>query len=146
MNGLEVQETKAQKNATRFGYMVAFFVTLCGCLCLIALWAVFNGTSLEILQTSWHLKNVGSLTTGTIVDFEEVPGNRPNSSSTYRIIVGFEVDGETYTVKSYSSYPLSQYNREETVQVIYDPSDPAVAQVDIFSERWFFPILDAILF
>jgi hypothetical protein len=58
---------------------------------------------------------------------EEVPGVKPNSIASYRLLVEFDVDGNTYTVKSHSSYHVPDYNLGDPVQVIYDPDDPETA-------------------
>lgn len=146
MDNIQLQTTKGQVWATRFGYLVAFFATLCCCLSMIPIWALFSHDSLDILQTSWYLRSNGELTTGTITDLEEVPSVKPNSSASYRLIVEFDVDGKTYTVKSYSPYRVPDYNLGDNVQVIYDPNNPETAQVDIFSERWLYPLLKSLPF
>jgi hypothetical protein len=146
MDNIQLQATKGQVWATRFGYLVAFFAVLCCLVSMIPIWALFSHNSMAILQTSWYLRSKGELTTGTITDLEEVPGVKPYSGASYRLIVEFNVDGKTYTVKSYSPYHGEDYNRGDPVQVIYDPNNPETAQVDIFSERWFFPLLNSLPF
>ena len=143
---MQAQAAKGQVWGTRFGYLVAFFALLCCCLSMIPVWALFSHDSLDVLQTSWHLRSNGKLTTGTITDLEEIPGGKPGYMATYKLIVEFEVDGNTYTVKSYSSYRVPDYNLGDPVQVIYDPKDPEIAQVDIFSERWLDPLLKSLPF
>lgn len=145
MDNIQLQATKGQVWATRFGYLVAFFATLCCCLSMIPIWVLFSHDSLEILRTSWYLRSNGELTTGTITDLEEV-AHKQNSSASYRLIVEFDVDGKIYTVKSYSPYYVPDYNLGDSVQVIYDPNDPETAQVDIFNERWLFPLLKSLPF
>ena len=146
MDNIQIQAAKGQVWATRFGYLVAFFALLCCCLSLIPVWALFSHDSLEILQTSWHLRSVGKLTTGTITDLEAFTDDSPNFPvRTYKLIVEFDVDGKTYTVKSYSTYYVpGDYNLGDPIQVIYDPNDPEIAQVDIFSERWLDPLLKSL--
>jgi hypothetical protein len=142
MNRVKVPGEREQAAATRFGYLVAVVASLCIFSCLAGVWFLFARDSLEILQTSWHLRSNGVLTTGTIIDLEEVPGVRPDSSATYRLIVAYEVDGTTYAVKSLKPYPVPEYNRGDSIQVIYDPDNPEISQVDIFYERWIFPFFE----
>jgi hypothetical protein len=113
---------------------------------MIPIWVLFSHDSLGTLQTSWYLRSNGELTTGKITDLEEVPGVKPNSIASYRLIVEFDAGGITYTVKSHSSYHVPDYNLGDPVQVIYDPNDPETAQVDIFSERWLDPLLKSLPF
>lgn len=92
------------------------------------------------------MQSNGEKTSGTITDFETFSGATPTSSSTQMLIVEFTVNGETYTVKSYSTYPIGRFALGDSIEVLYDPDDPATAQIDLFMEHWFTPILSTLPF
>jgi hypothetical protein len=147
MNNPAIPQDAAQKRAGRIGTCVAIVVTALACLCLLAVWGLFVSNDLGILKTSWHLQNNGEVTSGTIVDYEMHDGVKPGDAPTRNLIVEYTVDGETYTVKTYSAYAASsEQERGDSIDVIYDPADPATAQVDIFSERWFMPFISILPF
>ncbi len=126
-----------QAPARRIGYLIAFIVILCGCLSLGTLWLVFNKDSAEILQTSWHLQSNGERAEGAVADVEQFSGVSPTSSSSFKLLVEYEVDGETYTIQSNTFYPTRSSSWVgEPMPVIYDPEDPRTAQIDTFTERW----------
>ena len=147
MNNLAGSPKDGQAPARRFGGFVAFFVILCGCLCLIALWLLYSSNNLKTLKTSWYLQTHGEVTRGIIAHMEEESGTKPGSGPVYRLVVEYDVDGKTYTVRSYYAYGnLAAYEVGDSIDVIYDPDDPGNAQVDIFNERWLDPILSTLPF
>ncbi len=143
MDNVQMQAVRSQAWATRFGYLVAIVATLGCCLCMVSVWAIFSRDSLQTLQTSWYLRSNGEITSGTIVDLEEHSPGDHDTAAMYILVVEYEVGGKKYTVRSRDAYYVPDYNKGDIVQVIYDPNDPETAQVDIFYERWFEPILDA---
>jgi hypothetical protein len=56
--------------------------------------------------------------------------------------VEYTVDGQTYTVRNQKF--VNGYDVGDPIDVIYDPANPTISQVDIFSERWFDPIMELI--
>ena len=76
---------------------------------------------------------------GTVVDL--IP-KRSDNSTTYAPVVSFKTKkGEeiTYT-SSVSSNPPS-YNEGETVEILYDPSDPKDASINGFASLWLGPLI-----
>jgi len=143
MNNFAVPANDGQAPARRIGALIAVVVTLCGCVCMIGLWALFAREGIEVVKNSIYLESNGVITTGTIIDLEEHSGVRPTDSPTYTLVVEFDVDGKTYTIKSYMAYPVSSTNGVgDPVQVRYDPANPETAQIDTFEERWLYPVTD----
>jgi hypothetical protein len=133
-----------QAPARRFGALVAGVVVLCACACAAAVWAALARDGLAVLQTSLRLGS-GETTTGTVVQVEEFEGVRPSSGASYKLIVEYEVDGDTYTLKSHAYYPARDSGwLGEAMPVVYDPAEPAVAQIDTFNERWLTPFTSVI--
>lgn len=147
MNNVSVPAKDGQAPARRFGGCVAIVVILVGCLCMAGLWFLLAGDSVEILQTSWYLQLNGETATGVIADLEKESSGRPGDNVVYRLVVEYQVDGTTYTVKSYAAYgALATYEVGDSIDVIYNPNDPEIAQVDIFMERWLTPFLSSLPF
>ena len=142
MTDNEIPDYAAQAPARRFGAVVGIIATLIGCACLFGIWAFFGRESIKTLQTSVQLQSEGVRITGAVVEVEHHEGVKPNSSGTYTLFVGFEVDGQRYTVRSLTTYPVRDSSWVgEPMPVIYDPQNPQTAQIDTFNERWFTPIL-----
>lgn len=147
MNNVSVPAKDGQAPARRFGGCVAIVVILAGCLCMAGLWYLLAGDSADILKTSWYLQSNGETATGVIADLERESSPTPGDNFVYRLVVEYEVDGRTYTVKSYAAYgALATYEVGDSIDVIYDPNDPENAQVDIFTERWLTPFLSSLPF
>jgi hypothetical protein len=143
MNNFAVPANDGQAPARRIGAIVAFIVIFCGCACMIGLWAVFAREGIEVVKNSIYLESNGVITTGTITDLEKHSGVRVTDSPTYTLVVEFEVDGKTYTLKSYTAYRASSTQGiGDPIQVRYDPANPETAQIDTFEERWLFPVTD----
>jgi hypothetical protein len=146
MNNIPPPTKDGQAPARRFGALVAIVVILLFCVCAVGGWALFNKDSIEILKTSFHLQSNGVKTDGTIVALEKHSSPRPGSGPVFKFIVEYDVDGETYTLKSLTAYgALDTHEVGDTIPVIYDPEDPTIAQIDTFTERWIF-LLDFIPF
>jgi hypothetical protein len=134
-----------QAPARRIGYLIAFVVILCGCLSLTGVWYVFNKDDVEVLQTSFQLQSSGVTTTGTVAAVEQFSGVRPESSSSFKFIVEYVVDGETYSIQSNTYYPTRSSSWVgETMPIIYDPENPRTAQIDTFKERWGYAFLSVL--
>lgn len=147
MNNQPTPVMDEQAPARRIGYLIAFVVILFSCFCLIAVTYAFNREQVEILQTSFQLQSNGQTTNGTVVEVQQIPGIRPESSSSFYLFVEFDVDGKTYQIKSNRFYPTRSSSWVgETMPIIYDPLDPSIAQIDSFEERWLYPILDLLPF
>jgi len=69
---------------------------------------------------------------------------KANDFVSYRLTVEYTVDGQTYTVRN-QRY-VDGYGVGDPVEVIYDPADPSISQVDFFQERWFDPLVEMLPF
>jgi hypothetical protein len=147
MNNSPMPAKDGQAPARRFGGCVAIIIILVGYVCLAGGWFLFSRNSMERLQTSWYLQSNGKTAEGVIANMEQESSARPGDNVVYRLVVEYDVDGETYTVRSYAAYgALATYKVGDSIDVIYDPDDPANAQVDIFMERWLEPFLSTLPF
>jgi len=104
-----------------------FFMAFC-------LWGVYAA------YVSWQLETNGERTSGTVVRLDE-QDDADGGCCTYVPIVEFEVDGKTYSFEGDTASDPPQYDVNENVPVLYDPSDPNTAQINKFSERWLMPII-----
>lgn len=104
-----------------------FFMAFC-------LWGVYAG------YTSWQLEQNGEQTTGTVIAMEENEDSE-GSCCTYSPIVEFQANGQSYTFESNNASDPPAYKVGQSVPVLYDPADPANAQINRWSERWLMPII-----
>lgn len=104
-----------------------FFMAFC-------LWGMYAA------YISWQLENNGETTTGVVVRLDE-QSDAEGGCCTYVPIVKFEAGGNTYSFDGDTASDPPQYEVNEEVSVLYDPSDPNTAQIDKFSERWLMPII-----
>lgn len=98
------------------------------------LWGAYAG------YTSWRLDNEGTTATGTVVRLEESDTSE-GGCCVYSPVIEFDAGGQTYSFEGGNASDPPAYEAGETVEVIYDPSDPSTAQINKWTERWLFPIL-----
>ncbi|MCE9647255.1 MAG: DUF3592 domain-containing protein [Chloroflexi bacterium] len=98
------------------------------------------------LNKSLHLRKVGVIVPGTVTEAEpsDTNDNDPSDVTYYRLTVEYSVDGRTYSVRNQKF--IGGYGMGDSINVIYDPNDPSISQVDLFSERWFDPLIELIPF
>ena len=134
-----------QAPARRFGIFIAIVIICLGCACLTGIWYLSAREGVNSLLASISLARNGAKTTGRVTSVEEFHGSNISFPGTsYKLIVSFEVNGETYAVTSNSYYkPIGKSWQGETMPVIYDPEDPNTALIDTFQERWLEPILNS---
>lgn len=145
MNNPSTPVVDGQAPARRIGYLIAFVVILCACLSFTGVWYIFNKDDVAVLQTSFQLQSNGVTTTGTVAAVEEFSGVHTYSNSTFKFIVEYVVDGETYSITSNTYYPTRSSSWVgESMPIIYDPENPRVAQIDSFEERWLHPFIDVL--
>lgn len=124
--------------------VIAGVLILAAC-CLVVFMLPFALDDAQYLSRSIHLSRQGVIVPGVVTEVEESDTNDSGNEQTfYRLTVEYTVDGVTYSVRNQEF--ISNYYVGDTIDVIYDPADPATAQVDIFSERWIDPILEMIPF
>jgi hypothetical protein len=104
-----------------------FFMAFC-------LWGVYAA------YVSWQLETNGETTTGVVVRLDE-QSDAEGGCCTYVPIVEFQADGTTYSFDGNTASDPPQYQVNEEVPVLYDPSDPNTAQINKFSDRWLMPII-----
>lgn len=104
---------------------------------LLAVLAVFLG------MRSYTLSTKGAVVSGTVVRYVEE--DKSASFTDFYPVVEFEVDGQTYSVRSQNTYGWwNQYTRfpiGETVEMRYDPADPANAEINSWADLWGEPII-----
>lgn len=135
-----------QAPARRFGALLGLIIVcLCGA-CLIGGWYFFSRAGIDSLVTSLSLLNGGVRTTGEVTSVEEFTSASASFPSTsYKLTVSFDVDGETYSVVSNAYYqPIGRSWVGETIPVVYDPGDPNTALIDTFQERWLTPFVNSV--
>jgi hypothetical protein len=134
-----------QAPARRIGVIIAMLVICIGCACLAGGWYLFAREGIDSLAKSISLTGNGVRTTGTVTSVEEFTSASASFPSTsYKLIVSFDVDGETYSVISNAYYqPTGKSWVGETMPIIYDPENPKTALIDTFQERWVEPIVNS---
>ena len=145
MNETTLPLKDGQAPARRFGALIAAIVICRGCACLAGGWYLFARQGVDSLMKSLSLASSGLRTTGTVTSVEEFTSSSASFPSTsYKLTVSFDVDGETYAVVSNAYYkPVGKSWVGETMPVIYDPNDPDTALIDTFQERWLEPIINS---
>jgi len=77
--------------------------------------------------------------TGEVIDFFE---SRSSESLTYRPVVEFvTAQGQSVQFTSPSGSSPPAYSRGESVEVLYDPDRPEIAQINSFFSLWGVPII-----
>jgi hypothetical protein len=111
-----------------------------GCLWvgLNLMFALFLGIGGWYGWGSYSLSTTGGHANGTVVDMDE---SNDDDGTTYAPIVDYEVDGQTFEMKSgsYSSPPA--YHVGQKVKILYNLADPNQARIDNFWELWLLPII-----
>ena len=136
-----VDVQKAQVRAQRVGTCVTVVIVTVLLLCSFGIWLFFASDDLAVLGDSIRLQVSGVKTAGTVTEVEEHEGVKPNSSGSFTLFVSYQANGQTYTIKSTSTYPpLNRSWVGESMPVIYDPEEPGIAFIDNFQERWLDPV------
>lgn len=104
------------------------------CFMAFCLWGVYAA------YQSWSLQQNGQTTTGTVIALEESSTNE-GGCCVYSPVVEFQANGQTYTFEGDNASDPPAYRVGETVSVLYDPADPATAQINQWSERWLMPLI-----
>jgi hypothetical protein len=101
-------------------------------------WLLLAAFTVWLGSRSYTLSTEGEVAQGIVVDlFEE---DRSDSTSDIYPVVEFEVDGETYSVRSQNNYGWwNRYTRfpiGREVEMRYDPSDPQAAEINSWLDIW----------
>ena len=130
-------------------WLVLGLVAIVGVCCVVVFMLPFALGDAQYLNKSIQLSRTGVTMTGAVSEVEEsksspVYGTQGREVS-YRYTVEYTVGGQTYSVRN-QKFTNILYKVGDPLEVIYDPADPATAQVNFFSERWVDPILAMIPF
>lgn len=68
-----------------------------------------------------------------------VSGLEPRDGGTFRAVITFEVDGQTYSFNDTTSSNPPRFDLGETVIVRFDRTNPNLAQIDSALPLWLFP-------
>jgi len=98
------------------------------------LWGVYVG------YISWTLEQNGVAVVGTVVRLEK-SSDSDGGCCVYSPVIEFAANDQTYSFESNNASDPPAYNVGEQVPVIFDPADPATAQINKWSERWLMPII-----
>lgn len=98
------------------------------------LWGAYAG------YVSWQLEQNGETTTGLVVEMEE-SSTGEGGCCVYSPVIEFSANGQPYTFEGDNASNPPAYAVGEEVSVLYDPANPATAQINKWTERWLFPII-----
>lgn len=113
-----------------------------------ALWNIYRGCGwllvnlfilgflcwgLYLVFVGYRVEANGETTEGHVARLERRDGG------TYRAVIEFEVDGKTYSFNDSTSSNPPRFDLGETVVVLYDRSNPDLAQIDGRFPSWLFP-------
>jgi len=101
--------------------LVNFFVLIFLC------WTLYQGF------VGFRAETNGETTEGHVSRLEQRDGG------TFRAVIEFEVDGETYSFNDTSSSYPPRFDLGENVTVRYDRTNPNFAQIDSVLPLWLFP-------
>jgi hypothetical protein len=119
--------------------------TLGWALGLNVIWLLMAALAVYLGMRSYTLSIHGKVVTGTVVRL--VVDDREGSSSFNDIfpVVEFEVDGQTYSVRSQNNYrwwnKYTRFGIGKQVEMRYDPADPGDAEINSWADLWGEPII-----
>jgi len=121
-------------------WLAISLVVILGICCTVVFMLPLALKDAQYLNTSIHLSQTGVIMPGTVsaVEASDTNPNDPGDVTYYRLTVEYTVDGKTYSIRNQQF--ISGYGVGDSIDVIYDPADPSIAQVNIFFERWVDPI------
>lgn len=88
---------------------------------------------------AWQLQINGITTPGIVVRLTEERSGE-GACCVYRPVIQFKVDDQVYTCNSMWASDPPDYQMGEQVNIRYDPTNPSLARIDNFSERWVVPV------
>ena len=94
---------------------------------------------------AYTLSFTGEVAAGTVVRLEEDNRELTSSFSDIFPVVEFEVNGETYSVRSQNNYRwwnrFTRFPVGKQVEMRYDPADPENAEINSWIDLWGEPII-----
>ena len=91
-------------------------------------WGLYKGVVGYIVESN------GETTEGYVSRLE------PRDGGTFRAVITFEVNGQSYSFNDDTSSNPPRFELGETVTVRYDRTNPNLAQIDSASPLWLFPL------
>ena len=142
---MQTENIPDERKSKKSGYQISIIILALFFSCLVSFIFLFDVNGTKLLQTTMRLQFNGVTTTGTVSEVKEIPNRNPAiPSSDYQLMVSFEVGGKTYTTTSNVYYSLDHDRVGTPIEVIYDPTDPGIALINNFNERWMFPLAAAL--
>jgi hypothetical protein len=110
---------------------------------LNVIWLLMMAATVYLVMRSYNLSVNGEVVTGTVVRLVEEDKSSPTTD--IYPVVEFEVDGQTYSVRSQNNYRWwNQYTRFEigkAVEMRYDPANPEKAEINSLFDLWGEPVV-----
>ena len=91
-------------------------------------WGLYKGF------VGFRVESNGATVEGTVVRHE------PRDGGTFRVVVSFDVDGETYYFTDDSSSNPPRFELGELVTIRYDRTNPNLADIDSAAPLWLAPL------
>jgi hypothetical protein len=109
------------------------------------IWLLMAVLTVYLGMRSYNLSANGEVVTGTVVRLVEDERDGASSFNDIFPVVEFEVDGQTYSVRSQNNYRWwNQYTRfgvGKPVEMRYDPADPQKAEINSLFDLWGEPVI-----
>jgi hypothetical protein len=110
---------------------------------LNVIWLIMMAATVYLVMRSYNLSVNGETVTGAVVRLVEEDKSSPTTD--IYPVVEFEVDGQTYSVRSQNNYRWwNQYTRfgiGKSVEMRYDPANPEKAEINSLFDLWGEPII-----
>ena len=105
-------------------------------------------TGAQLAHASWRMGKLGRRAVGVVTDLRqafsrsESSGEAGQGGAVYFPIVEFtDATGQPWRVETDVGTSPPAFERQQAVNVLYDPRNPREAQIDTFGERWLMPLL-----
>ena len=142
---MQTENIPDERKSKKSSYQISIIILALFFSCLVSFIFLFDVNGTKLLQTTLKLQFNGVITMGTVSEVKEIPNRNPAiPSSDYQLMVSFEADGKTYTTTSNVYYSLDHEQVGASIEVIYDPTNPSIALINNFNERWMFPLAAAL--
>ena len=111
----------------------------CGWIVFNLMWVAMLGFAAWYGYGSYNLTTNGAVVTGTVIENRVVSDSE--GGDTYKPIIQYDVDGETYTLESLNSSDPPAYRVGERVSLRYNPAKPEDARINSLWDLWLVPCL-----
>ncbi|MCC7358926.1 MAG: DUF3592 domain-containing protein [Anaerolineales bacterium] len=110
----------------------------CGWVVFNLMWVVMLGVAAWYGYGSYTLTTSGRTVTGTVIENRVVSDS---DGDTYKPVIEYEVNGQTYAFESPNSASPPAYAVGERVTLRYNPDNPQDARINSLWELWLLPCL-----